>query len=182
MTTSTLDREIRARIEGFVSELSGLVKAAAVESVQQALGAGGTTAGRPARARAKTRLVVARAKPGKRGRRPSEIVSKTAELVLAYVKAHQGQRLEEIGRGLKVDTKELKRPVANLMAAKELRTQGQKRGTRYFAGGAASKAPSQAKRAAPKAAKKRKLMSAEQKAALLERLAKARAAKKAGAR
>lgn len=41
--------------------------------------------------------------------------------------------LEEIGRTIKTDTAELKRPVAMLLAAKKLRTTGAKRGTNYFA-------------------------------------------------
>jgi hypothetical protein len=45
-----------------------------------------------------------------------------------------GHRLEEIGAALKTDTAILKRPIANLLAAKQLRTEGRKRGTMYFAG------------------------------------------------
>jgi hypothetical protein len=51
------------------------------------------------------------------------------------VKANAGHRLEQIGAALKTDTAILKRPIANLLAAKKLRTEGQKRGTKYFAGG-----------------------------------------------
>jgi len=53
---------------------------------------------------------------------------------MAHVKANAGHRLEEIGRALKTDTAILKRPIANLLAAKKLRTEGKKRGTMYFAG------------------------------------------------
>lgn len=45
------------------------------------------------------------------------------DTVLAHVKANPGQRVEEIGRELGVATKDLTRP------------EGQKRGTKYFAGG-----------------------------------------------
>jgi hypothetical protein len=139
MSTSTLNREIRARIEGFVSTLSELVKAAAVESVQQALGGGASPARRPARARATTRLLVKSAtaakpaKEGKRGKRTTDDVMKTGELLFAYVKSHPGQGIEEIGRGIKVRTKELKLPVTKLLEAKKLKTKGKKRGTKYFA-------------------------------------------------
>lgn len=133
MSSTSLDREIRSRIEDFVSRLSGLVKAAAVESVREALGAADSTARRPVPARAAMRPVVTGTRGAKRGKRSSELVNKSAELVLAYVKAHQGQRLEEIGRGLKVGTKELKLPVSKLVAAKKLKRRGQRRGTKYFA-------------------------------------------------
>jgi hypothetical protein len=61
-------------------------------------------------------------------------VERIAAKVLAHVKANQGHRLEEIGVALKVPTKDLKRPVANLLEAKKLRTTGHMRGTKYVAG------------------------------------------------
>ena len=57
---------------------------------------------------------------------------------LSHIKAHPGMRLEEIGKALGTDTKILKRPIANLLAGKALKTQGQRRGTKYFAGGKAA--------------------------------------------
>lgn len=150
MNATQLDREIRSRIEGFVSTLSKLVKDAAVESVHWALKGGGPSQS-PVSARAAVRRA-ARGRPvrvAKRGKRSSADVEQTAELVLAYVKAHPGQRLEEIGRGLKVDTQGLKLPIAKLLAAKKLRTTGQKRGTKYFAGGAGAPKPR------PKSAKRK---------------------------
>jgi hypothetical protein len=48
------------------------------------------------------------------------------------VKSNAGRRLEQIGKALKTDTAILKRPIANLLAAKKLKTQGKKRGTKYF--------------------------------------------------
>jgi hypothetical protein len=56
------------------------------------------------------------------------------QTVLAHVRSNPGQRLEEIGRALWGPTKGLKRPVSNLMEGGALRTEGQKRGTKYFAG------------------------------------------------
>ena len=48
---------------------------------------------------------------------------------------HPGKRLQEIGRGLNVDTAGLKGPIKVLLGTGRLRTEGQKRGTMYFAGG-----------------------------------------------
>ena len=48
------------------------------------------------------------------------------------VRSKQGQPLQEIGRVLKTDTAVLKRPVAMLLAARNLKTTGAKRGTKYF--------------------------------------------------
>ena len=151
MKPTPLDASIRSRIDSFLAELAQLVRASALEAVQQALGTSPTAAPAPRkRAMRRTRKAVAAtpapkpaARPSKRAKRTPEDVAKTAEAVLAYVKAHAGQRLEEIGRGMKAATKHLKLPIAKLMEAKQLRTEGQKRGTKYFvaSGGAAPAAP-----------------------------------------
>jgi hypothetical protein len=69
---------------------------------------------------------------GKRVRRSPEDLAKLQASLLAAVKSKQGQRLEEIGKAMKTDTAVLKRPMALLLAAKKLKTKGQKRGTKYF--------------------------------------------------
>jgi hypothetical protein len=137
MATSNLDTEISSRISSFLDELSGLVKRQALEAVHEALGGAAGPARRgPGRPRKvsmrpgrKPRMM---AKRGKRVRRSSEDLAKLQATVLAAVRAKQGQRLEEIGKTLKTDTAELKRPVALLLAAKKLKTTGKKRGTKYF--------------------------------------------------
>jgi hypothetical protein len=141
MKTANLDREIRSRIDSFVGDLSQLVKIAALEAVHDALGAnleagaradGSATARQPRRGAGRPPLVAA--KRGRRaGKRSSEAVLETAATTLAYIQANDGQRLEEIAKGLSVTTKELKLPIAKLLEQKKLKTKGQKRGTRYFA-------------------------------------------------
>jgi hypothetical protein len=141
MPTPTLDQEIQSRIQSFLAELSDLVKMAALGSVHAALGgepgprmrrgpgrprgSGKRGPGRPRKAAA--------ARMGKRIRRSAEDLEAIAARVLAHVKANAGHRLEQIGAALKTDTAILKRPIANLLAMKHLRTEGQKRGTKYFA-------------------------------------------------
>jgi predicted transcriptional regulator len=68
-------------------------------------------------------------------RRSTADLEQTSARILAYVRSNPGQRLEEIGRGLDTATAGLKRPIQALLASGSLRTEGQKRGTRYFAGG-----------------------------------------------
>jgi hypothetical protein len=147
MATNDLDQDIQSRIQSFLAELSGLVKKAALQSVQVALATDGVAParrgpGRPAgsatvakRGPGRPRKVDRPARAGKRVRRSSEDLDAIAARVLAHVKANPGHRLEEIGAGLKTDTGILKRPVAKLLQAKQVRTEGQKRGTKYFAGG-----------------------------------------------
>lgn len=136
MATQDLDQEIRARIDSFLLELSGLVKKAALESVHQALGEGSAPSGGFGR----TRTVAMRRATGPRkistrgvrGKRTSNQVDEAATRVLAQVRSNPGQRLEEIGVAMKTPTKILKLPISKLLAAKKLKTKGQKRGTKYF--------------------------------------------------
>jgi hypothetical protein len=148
--TKHLDAEIRDLIDQFTSKFRELLGLAALGSVQMALAAGvGTPVrrgpGRPrATGKAKSkgttkrgpdRPPAAKSAPGRRVRRSSADVEEVAEQVLGYVRANPGQRLEEIGRGLGTDTAGLKLPIKELMGSGRLRTEGQKRGTKYFAGG-----------------------------------------------
>ena len=142
--TTTLDSEIRARIAAFAAELGTLVRQSAVDAVRGALGDGPPPRrrgpGRPRKTSAPARRgpgrppKASKAKPGRRGRRSSEDVGKTGELVQAHVRANPGQRMEEISAALKVTTSALTLPVTKLVARGGLRTEGRKRGTRYFAG------------------------------------------------
>jgi len=59
-------------------------------------------------------------------------------------------RVDQIPRAVT----DLKRPVATLLEAKKLRTEGQKRGTRYFAGGAKGPGRKKAAKARPAGRKK----------------------------
>jgi hypothetical protein len=90
--------------------------------------------------------------------------------VLAHVKANAGHRLEQISAGLKIASKELKRPVATLLETKKLRTEGQKRGTKYFAGVGRNAAKKAGRKAAKRAGRKK------------AKSAKGKAVKKAGKR
>jgi hypothetical protein len=197
-------QDIRALVDQFVSDLSTHVREQALETVRAALGDGAARRGpgRPRKAGkrgpGRPRKAAARRGPGRprkaagRVRRSSADLEATADKLLAHVRANAGQRLEEIGRELDTPTAGLKRPIQMLVAEGKLRTEGQKRGTRYFAGRRGGKKTAGRKRtrraarrrasrkvsAGPKSAAKRKL-TPEQRAALLERLAKARAARRA---
>jgi hypothetical protein len=129
MARHDTDREIRTRIDSFLSELSALVKRAALESVNEALGGGAPARRGPGRPKGSGG---ARPRSGGRIRRTADDLAKIGARVLAQVRSNQGQRLEEIGRALRTDTGVLKKPIAVLLAAKKLETKGQKRGTKYF--------------------------------------------------
>ncbi|MBI5432089.1 MAG: DNA-binding protein [Planctomycetes bacterium] len=137
MATPTLDQQIRSRIESFVDELATLVREAALESLQTALGSPPARGpGRPRQTAAPVAGGAIRRRAVRRGRgakrSPEEIDALTAKL-LAYVKSNPGNTIERIGKAIAIDTKELKLPVIKLLADKKLKTTGQRRGTKYSA-------------------------------------------------
>jgi hypothetical protein len=154
MARTTLDTEIRSRIETFLEEISTLFKKAALDSVRAALGDDVAPArrgpGRPAKSATGARPV-GRPK-GRGGKRSSEQVDEMATQVLAHVKSNPGDSLEAISRGIGVATKELKLPVIKLLSTRQLKKTGQKRGTKYFAG--AGKAGGTARKVSKKAGRK----------------------------
>jgi hypothetical protein len=155
MPTPALNQVIQSRIQTFLAELSGLVRRSAMEAVQAALSTDSATPARrgPGRPRDSTLAKRGPGRPRKGGRlasggrlrRSAEDLQAIGGRVLSYVRSNAGARLEEIGRGLKTDTAILKRPVALLLEGKQLRTEGQKRGTKYFAGGTRGGAARKAK-------------------------------------
>jgi hypothetical protein len=146
------NQQLDSTIQSFVAEISNLVRLSALEAVHAALGGGGAAParrgpgrprgsgarrgpGRPKGSRNKPKAMPARAaRGGKRARRSSEDVEATASKFLSFVKSNDGKRLEEISAGLKIPTSALKLPAQKLLAAKALRTTGQKRGTKYHVG------------------------------------------------
>lgn len=154
MPKGDIHAQIDARVQEFVTDLTALIRESAFDAVREAIegaSAGSAapkrraaaSAGGPARKGAKKKASRRRTKGGRRVRRTEEQIAALGDAFLDYVKQNPGQRLEEIGVGLSMDTADLKRPVTNLMEAGKLRTEGKKRGTRYFAGrgGATTGAP-----------------------------------------
>jgi hypothetical protein len=149
----TLDAQISAKIEAFTQELSTLVKQAALDTVRDALGGTPTVKrrgpGRPKGSGAKSKAASQRKVAG--GRRSSADVDSLAAAVLSAVKDSPGQGVTDIATALGVTSKDLRLPIQKLLAEKKLKTTGQKRGTRYHAGGRGAAAAGQpAKRAAKK--------------------------------
>ena len=137
MTPTPTDQQIRTRIDSFLAELSGLVRKAAFEAVHEVLGERPARRrrrgpGRPRRSGRPRKAGRRPGRPARGGKRTTEQVDAMAARVLAQVRSKQGQRLEEIGKAMRMPTKGLKLPITKLMAAKKLMTKGQKRGTRYF--------------------------------------------------
>jgi hypothetical protein len=134
MAKSSLETQIRSRIDALAAELSGLVRQAAFESLQSALGTSGAAA----------TTTVPRRGPGRpkgsgkrRGGRPANPQTEAlTPRVLEHLKANAGgQGVGDIAKALKVDVERVKPVMAKLLESKQVRKTGQKRGTRYFPAG-----------------------------------------------
>ena len=134
---SSVEKQIRASIDSFVSELNALVRQAAVDAVKEALGANSETprrnAGRISKAAAvdsKARGRVARRR--RRLKRSPRILAKLEHTLLSEISKNPGQRIESIGKKLGVPTKDLNLPIKKLIEAKKIKKRGEKRATEYL--------------------------------------------------
>ena len=136
MPTTAINAALRARIESFTADLANIVRATALEAVSTALGAPSVPAkrgpGRPVKSGTPSPIVAPKRR-GKRAKRTTEDVAKMGEAVVAHVAKNPGVSVEQIKKALGVETKDLQLPIVRMVAAKKLKTTGQKRGTKYFA-------------------------------------------------
>lgn len=141
----TVNRQLESHIQAFVTEISSLVRVAALEAVRDALGGGASPARRgPGRPRGTGRrgpgrtskaMAARPARGGKRVKRTTADVDATARNLLAYVKANDGKRMDEIATAMGTTVKDLVLPAQRLLATKAVKTSGQRRGTKYHVGG-----------------------------------------------
>ena len=133
MSPTTQSAEIQALIEDFTNQLSNLVRRSALEQVLGALEGGSSTRKPGRRASTSTVKVVRMGRAPKGGRRSSEDVTAMGETLLGYVKKNPGQRGEQIAKALRTDVGTMRLPMKTLIAAKKIKTKGQRRGMTYFA-------------------------------------------------
>jgi hypothetical protein len=63
------------------------------------------------------------------------------ELIELHIRQNPGQGAEQIGKAVGLSTKDMALPIRKLLAARSIRTEGQRRGTKYFAGGRTGSGP-----------------------------------------
>lgn len=152
MPTTT---DLRVLVESFARDLSQLMQRAALEEVHaklsMAIGDIAPMRRGPGRPRKTPAAIATAAVPQKKGgKRSAADLGEMSDALLAYVKANPGQRAEQIATALGTDAGTMRLPMQKLVASKMIRTEGQKRGTQYFAGaGKAKRAARKAKRAKP---------------------------------
>jgi hypothetical protein len=135
MPKSTIESQLKSRIDAFAAELSDLVREAALKAVQGALGDGAAPAQRrgPGRPRGSgTRRKKTGRKPGRPRTKP---VASTAQ-VLAQVNKADGIGVTEIAAALGMNSDAVKPVMVELLASKQVRKTGVRRGTKYHAQGA----------------------------------------------
>jgi len=126
--------EIQSLVEKFVDEITVLAKREALEQISVAFGV--STPSAPADA------------PTSRGdKRSPALLAELKQLILDHVISHPGLRTEQLNAALGTSTKLLVLPLRQLVAAGALKTEGQRRGTKYYVA-AKSKTPHPVKRRA----------------------------------
>jgi hypothetical protein len=68
-------------------------------------------------------------------KRDPSYITALEEKFVAFVAKHPGLRIEQINKELGTSTKELMLPIRKAIAAKVVKTEGERRATKYFAGG-----------------------------------------------
>jgi hypothetical protein len=121
--------EISSLIESFTNDLQTLVRRVTLEEVVASLGGqvGPRRRGRPPGSG------TAKRRGGRRIRRSSENVEKMGATLIAHVKKHPGQRGEQIAKALHTDVGTMRLPMKKLIAARKVKTKGQRRGMTYYA-------------------------------------------------
>ncbi len=133
-----IEQRINDLVSNFINDVTKLARQAAHETLAHALaGIGGAVVsdvsiagGR--RGRPRGSVVLSRRTKGAK-RAPGEIV-KLKDAVHAHIKEHPGERIEQINGHMGTRTTDLSLPLKKLIADGEVRTEGDRRATRYFPG------------------------------------------------
>jgi len=133
-------REIQALVDNFIADLSDLAKRIAIEQLRAAFGVGAKLAGTklpplpmPTPAASPARASRGRrGQRGQRGRRGSDEINALRGKLLAVITENPGRRAEDISAALGTKTAEIAPPLRRMVAERVVRTEGARRGTRYF--------------------------------------------------
>ena len=161
-----LKQAIAALAEEFSEGILAAIRGASLEELHESTGGGAprARAAAPSSEAAPTRQA-RKGKGGRLPRRSEEDIAAIVETIVTCVRNHpEGIGAEAIRKELKIDKKELGKPILSALESGQLRKEGEKRATVYFVGkkssGAAAK-PKVAKKTKVKAAPKAKAKKAK---------------------
>ena len=132
---SNFEQQINQRVQSFVAEITELARKQAFETLSSALQGAGLLGGRSRGRNGAGRRGRAALASSAGGRRSADQIEATCEALLSQIGSNPGQRIEQIGSAIGMRTKDLALPIRKLVAQKQIRTEGQRRATRYFPGG-----------------------------------------------
>ena len=133
---SNFEQQIHQRVQAFVAEITELARKQAFDTLSSALAGAGLIGGRGRGRNGAGRRGGRAAAPvaaGAGGRRSPDQIDATCQSLLRQIGASPGQRIEQIGAAIGMRTKDLALPIRKLVAQKQIRTEGQRRATRYYA-------------------------------------------------
>jgi len=119
-------QKIQALIDSFVADLGEIAKQIALEQLKTAFASVKLA---PLPAASAAALASARGGRARRGQREIEALSSK---LLAVISDNPGCRAEDINGALGTKTPQIAQPLRRLIADRRVRTEGARRGTRYF--------------------------------------------------
>jgi hypothetical protein len=139
-----IERQINELVSVFINDISKLARQAALDTLSSALaGVGGTVVsdlrvpGARGRGRGKGRkggAFLGLSRRPKGAKRPQDEIGKLKDMVLGHIKEHPGERIEQINAHLGTRTSDLSLPLKKLITDGIVRTEGDRRATKYFPG------------------------------------------------
>ena len=123
-----LHSDIQRLVDGFVAQVTELARRAAIDTLESALGRGGSARGGGA-----GMVRIGRSR-GRGAKRTSNELEKLQDDFMSFVGKNPGMRIEQINKQLSTTTKDLALPIRKLIADGSLKAKGKKRSTTYFPG------------------------------------------------
>jgi hypothetical protein len=135
-----IEQRINDLVSNFINDITKLARQAAHDTLSQALaGVGGTVVSdmripRGRRGRPAGGLAFGFGSRAKGAKRPANEIEKLKSAVHAHIKEHPGERIEQINSHMGTRTSDLSLPLKKLISEGAVRTEGDRRATKYFPG------------------------------------------------
>jgi hypothetical protein len=134
-----IEQRINDLVSSFINDITKLARQAALDTLAEALaGVGGTVISDlrfpSARGGRRGKGAVYGSRRPKGAKRAQGEIEKLKDAVLSHIKEHPGERIEQINGHMGTRTSDLSLPLKKLIADGAVRTEGDRRATKYFPG------------------------------------------------